>query len=1751
MSCRTAGGNNTPEKLWNFIMEKKHASGEVPKKRWEPWLRRDTRNVPIIEKTTSKGYFINDLENFDAAFFGISPKEAELMDPHQRLALELSWEALENAGLDPKALAGSDTGVFMGVDSDDYSRLIMEDLPNVEAWSGVGTAYHGIPNRISYHLDLMGPSTAVDAACASSLVAIHLAYQSIVLGESNVAICGGVNVLIAPVLTHMLQKAGALSPDGLCLSFDDDAHGYARGEGGAIVVLKRLASAIADNDNIIAVMKGSASAQDGKTNGIMAPNSKAQELVARQALKRAGDMDPSTIGYVEAHATSTKLGDPTEIGAIARVYGIGRPRDAPCMIGSLKPNVGHLEAAAGAIGFVKAALAVNKGMLAPQTLFQKHNSRIDWKESGLQVVQDSMPWPHSAGLRRAAVCCYGYGGSVSHAILEQAPRAYSESQSLNNLGTEVEPEDAMILVISSFQEKRLIGQASSLADWLDTEGRTVSLKSVASTLTQRRAAQDYRVSMVVSNHDDAIHTLRNFAKGHSGQWIINNRVFGTHVSKDAVWVFSGHGAQWPEMGKGLLKNRVFYDAIYSLENVIQAEAGFSTLSALECGDLGGSDKVQVLTYMVQYGLFELLKSKGIEPQAIIGHSVGEIAASVAAGCITPEEGAIVVSRRAKLYAQIQGRGGMALVHLPFSKVSAELEGRRDVVAAISSSPFSCVISGESVALEQYISALSERNVKAFKVKTDIAFHSPMLEELVDSLRETLAYMLSPRPATIPIYSTSNIDPRTEVLRDSEYWTHNMVAPVRLHEAVETAIDDGMRIFVEVATHPIVSHSISETFTARGLDESATFGIMKRDTPAERSILHAISQLHTFGAPVDFATQLGTSSWATSVPGTPWVQKPYWKEVETGSISVSKQHDVDKHTLLGPCTEISGTNVRVFATILDDKSKPYPLTHLLDGTEIIPAAVYCNTFHHATGASVLNGLQLRTPTSMTLDQREIQVVVQNDSAQLSSRAKPSQVSVDTAPHSWTTHSCCKWNKQDMSEFQKTYDIDTVKSRIGTRLPEGFAWDFLQKIGVSGIAYPWAVQEHYGNDEEMIVKMDMDLGSQSITWDLRSWAPFLDAATSVGSCIFYKSPKMRIVSGIDQVQFVSNSPPPKAGYLYIKNANDENGLAAHISVLSEEGELLVKLQSMRFSDVEATSDRTKGVDSLFHQLAWIPPVFSEESLSLEHILLISDDDGVSKMYADQLKVHTQSLAQVASVNEFDQTAVQDILNQKNAIVLYVPGHINTVTEVPEKSHTFTWEAVSIIKQLTALNSTPKLFIITNNVQEGASPTSLAQAPLIGFGRIAAQEYPELWGGLIDNEGTNFPLLAIKYVRDQDIIQMQDGLPRIARLRPFAKNQRYETGSTKTLLPKPEGTYVVTGGFGDLGLEILDFLVAKGARRIVVVSRRNLPPRRAWHHTTQMKPVVDKIQLLESKGASIYGIALDIGAPNASTALLTALDTLSLPPVLGVVHAAGLSEISLIKDTTSDTFARVFNSKVAGGLALHTAFPPNTVDFFLLFSSIGQLVGTSGQSPYGAANAFLDTLAVHRRQLGDNAVAFQWTAWRAMGIANLGEFLAFELASKGITDITVEEGFRAWEEVARYDTAHAVVTRTRILDADEPVPIPLVADVVQRRARTKSTSTSSSDASISVTSENERPTGVALKPYVLSQIKNCLSTVLHLGVEEIDDRAAIADLGVDSVMSVALRLEMQKQLGIKAPPSLLWKEDTVKRLVDWVCGQLEEKE
>lgn len=1806
MACRLAGGNHTPEQLWQSILAKRDASSEIPSWRWEPYLDRDSRNTEAIKTTTKRGYFLDGLEAFDPAFFGISPKEAEQMDPQQRVSLEVAWEALENAGVDPRSLAGSDTAVFMGVNSDDYSKLLLEDLPNVDAWMGIGTAYCGVPNRISYHLDLMGPSSAVDAACASSLVAIHHAHQAILSGESTVAIAGGVNALCGPGLTSVLDKAGATCPEGSCMSFDDDAHGYGRGEGAAIVVLKKLSTAIKDGDHIVALLKASTVAQDGKTNGIMAPNAKAQELVARQALRQAG-VDANTIQYVEAHATSTPLGDPTEVSAISAVYGCGGTgRTEPVAIGSVKPNVGHLEAGAGGVGFIKAILAMQKATYPPQANLKKLNSKVDWERSGTRVVREAAEWiKPAAHPRRAAICSYGYGGTVSHAIVEEPPECAVGMPAIVATG---QPEGGpLLLVLSSPQEKRLATAARALAQWLTSPaGRQEDLRAIASTLACRRAQHNARAAFVVGSHGEAAQVLTAFAeatkdKQESFASVSRGVVLGPSSNKGVVWVFSGHGAQWEKMGMELLKSSaVFGQAIEPLDRITQAESGFSAIEALRTGDfVHESDRVQAMTYVIQVGLAAVLRSQGIVPSAIVGHSVGEIAATVAAGSLTPEEGALIVTRRARLYSVVKGAGAMFMIQRPFEEVRSELGQDGPVVAAIHSSPTSCVVSGKLDAVMAYADKVKSRGAKVMRVATDIAFHArQMLSPLATPLRDTLLSAgIQPKPPRVPLYSTSNMDPRSSAPRDADYWVHNMVEPVLLTSAIRAAVADGFRLFLEVSSHPIVAQSVNEILMdCEGIedDDAAVVETMRRNQPLLMRIWKAVASLYVKGADVDFGRSLGRQ-WCPRVPGTQWEHKSIWRKVETGNSSSTAPaaagliHDVRQHVLLGLRSPLAveGSDMVLFTTVLDEKTKPFPGNHPLHGTEIVPAAVLLNTFHQATGAATLSNITLRVPVAISAP-RDLQVVVVGDSVKIATRlrhdkgqngAKDDNETQGDHAHSWVTHTTGRWSTSTTSErdSEMLVDVEATKRRINAVLPPNFSIDYLDKVGVSAMGFPWAVTEHHSNLTEMLARVDVapDVAADApLPWDASSWAPILDAATSVGSTIFLNDPKLRMPAQIDKVHFYTHADPPRTGYLYVQEATQRNGgPAVHVSVCDEAGRVLAKFESMRFSEIEGTPGISGSVESLVHRLGWVPAPLSNKAATWERAILVSDDEKLLSRYtkevARKLRIRDGDILRLDSAAALVNQVVSG--QGPDTAVVYCPGSTGSLDQVPARAQAFMDELLSVTKHVIKVapaTGNIKVFALTVGVAKAATPAALAQAPLHGLARIIASEHPDHWGALIDMEddeqeghSTEFPALAIKYVRNQDVIRIQDQLPRIARLHSLPRELLHSgtprRSRGRALLPRPEGTYLITGGLGALGLHVAGWLVEKGARRIVLVSRRRLPPRHEWAaHVSANDPfhaAVARVQELEQAGATVISVALDISAADAAEQLRNVLAQLALPPVLGVVHAAGTLEDQLVLETTPESVARVLAPKVSGGLALDAAFPAGTLDWLVLFSSCGQLFGFPGQGSYASGNAFLDALATRRRALGDCAVAFQWTSWRGLGMAASTEFISAELESRGITDITVEEGFRAWEHVGRYDVDHGVVLRSLAFDRDEAVPVGILDEIAVRRSggRARPHDQDGDDGDgLGDAADSPPPRGPQRKAWLVERVRHVIAGVLMLGgADEVDPRAAIADLGVDSVMTVALRRKLQSALKVKVPPTLTWSHPTANHLAAWFLAKLSE--
>ena len=716
LGCRFPGDVVGPEAFWQFLCEGRSGVGEVPPDRWAPFDDGSPEVAAALSGTTRWGSFLADIDAFDAEFFEISPREAAKMDPQQRLLLEVAYESLEHAGIRADSLRRTQTGVFVGACAGEYGYLATADLSQVDAWSGTGAALSIIANRVSYFLDLRGPSVTVDTACSSSLVAVHLACQSLRNGESNLAIAAGVNLLLSPVITRSFDQAAAMSPTGQCHAFDAGADGFVRGEGCGAVVLKRLTDALVDGDPVLAVVRGSAVNQDGRSNGLMAPNPAAQMAVLRAACANAG-VEPRQVDYVEANATGTLLGDPIEARALGTVLGGARPQSAPLLIGSVKPSLGHLDAAAGIAGFIKAVLAVQRGHIPANRNFQAPNPHIPFEDLGLKVVDKATDWPAAGQPRRAGVSSFGFGGTNAHVVLEQRPDPVPGTAGVAGSGGAV-----TTLVVWGKTAERVASTAGMLAQWMDGAGAEVPLAEVAHTVNHHRARHAKFATVAALDREQAVAGLRALAAGRSADGVVAPRQGERRPG--TVFVYSGQGSQWPGMGRQLLADEpVFAAAVAELEPIFVEQAGFSLQQVLAAGEpLVGIDRIQPVLMAMQLALTELWRGYGVQPDAVLGHSMGEVTAAVVAKALTPRDGLRVIATRSRLMSQLSGQGAI-----------------------------------------------------------DAASHSPLVDPVLPELRTALAD-LRPRSPRIPVVTTTGAAP----VFDADYWAANLRDPVRFSQAVAIA-----------------------------------------------------------------------------------------------------------------------------------------------------------------------------------------------------------------------------------------------------------------------------------------------------------------------------------------------------------------------------------------------------------------------------------------------------------------------------------------------------------------------------------------------------------------------------------------------------------------------------------------------------------------------------------------------------------------------------------------------------------------------------------------------------------------------------------------------------------------------------------------------------------------------------------------------------------------------------------------------------
>src|SRR5271166_3653503 len=961
MGCRFPGGVHTPAQYWRLLQDGASGIVPVPADRWDAdSYYAEDHTVPGTICSREGGFLTSwRPDEFDAEFFGISPREAAAMDPQQRLLLEVAWEALENAGITAPAIRGSQTSVFVGLTTYDYALTFAanwrpEDLdPHVP----FGNAANFAAGRLAYFLGVHGPAVVIDTACSSSLVAIHLACPSLRRRESDQALAAGVNLMLTPANSIATSRWGMLAPDGRCKTFDADANGYVRSEGCGVVVLKRLSDALRDGDRLMAVVRGSAVNQDGPSSGQTVPNGPAQQAVLRQALA-ASRLAPNDIDYVEAHGTGTALGDPIELGALEQVFG-ERDGCAPLVLGSVKTNLGHLESAAGIAGFIKTVLSVQHGYVPAHLHFERLTPHATEGASRFTIAAQGMDWPSVERVRRAGVSSFGVSGTNAHVVLEQAPTPES-------VVSQAEPV-VSTLVVSGKTPARIASMAGVLAEWMSGEGADVRLADVAHTVNYHRTRHKKFATVAACDREEAVAGLRALAAGDTARGVV-----GPHeglCGSGTVFVYSGQGAQWAGMGRQLLADEpAFAAAVDELEPMFVEQVGFSLQEVLAAGEpLVGIERIQPVLVAMQLALTALWRSYGVEPDAVIGHSMGEVTAAVVAGALTPAEGLRVIATRSRLMSRLSGQGAMALLELDAEATVALIADYPDVTLAVYASPRQSVIAGPPERVDAVIAVVEAEGRLARRIDVDVASHHPTIDPILPDLRSALAD-LAPVAPKIPLISTTGDAGGEAPKFDADYWAANLRSPVRFSQAVAAAAENHAT-FIEVSPHPLLTYAIGETLASRSSTERCIVSSAMKRREDETLSFH--TQLATIG--VTAANADGGR--LADVPAAPWQHSKFW--VENRSFG---QQMPDVHPLLGVHVEMPSGRDHVWQADIGTEMLPWLAGHTVNGQAVMPVANYvemalaagCEALGLPVEAIQVNGLEVEQ--TLALD-RQTRVTTQ--------------------------------------------------------------------------------------------------------------------------------------------------------------------------------------------------------------------------------------------------------------------------------------------------------------------------------------------------------------------------------------------------------------------------------------------------------------------------------------------------------------------------------------------------------------------------------------------------------------------------------------------------------------------------------------------------------------------------------------------------------------------------------------------------------
>ncbi len=1754
MGCRFPGGVKNPQTFWHCLRDGVDAMQEIPGDRWDLETYYNADADAAGKMYTRHGAFVDDVDKFDADFFSISPREAAFIDPQQRLFLEVCWEALEQSGERPDQLAGSRTGVFVGVMYADYSRL---QGTVIDAYSSTGNSMSVVSGRVSYLLGLQGPSVTLDTACSSSLVAVHLACQSLRSGECNLALAGGVSLMLIPDNNITLCRTRALSPTGRCKTFDADADGFARGEGCGTIALKRLSDAIADGNPILAVIRGSAVNQDGRSNGLTAPNGPAQQAVLREALANAG-VKPHQVSYVEAHGTGTPLGDPIEVSSLAAVLGEGRSPNHPLALGSVKTNIGHLESAAGVAGLIKVVLAMQHQQIPPHLHFQKLNPYISWGNLPISIPTELTPWNSGTERRIAGVSSFGFSGTNAHVILEEAPLLPTEPAL-------VSVKD-YLLPLSAKNPAALLDMAQAYRAFLP--GKT-NLLDIAYTTSLRRPHHKHRIALVGQSIEQLTAALDAFVEGESHPNLVPSNPHSDDLS-GLVFVFSGQGAQWIGMGRQLLAQEpVFRETIQECDRILKSLTHWSLLQELAAPEnisrLQDTEVAQPAILAIQVALTALWRSWGIEPAAVVGHSLGEITAAYVAGVFTLETALRIVVQRASLMQQATGKGKMAAIGMPWQELKPWLEEFPGLAIAAINSPTSTVVAGDATALESLCQILQAQEIFCRLLRVNYAFHCPQMQPYSEELVNLLAG-LQPQVAQLPLFSTVTGTSSQGRDWDAAYWGRNMRSPVQFSQAIENLVYEGYTYFVEVSPHPVLSQNIQECLQHKG-KAGIVLASMHRERQERYFLLSELGRLYTLGYQPRWQAFYPENRRCVLLPTYPWQHQRYWLE---GSNSLPPRK-TSQQPLLGEALPSLAhlPEMRIWQTQLDLRSLPYLNDHRVQGVMVLPGSAYVEMVLAAAaeifgaGKHTLEVLHFQQGLFIPeAETQTLQICLQPgntpDTLNFDCYSRPG-INPQTK---WRHHASGTVRRGD-GEITPT--IPATVAEIQARCQEVISGtQHYQQMAEQGLLYGASfqgVEQIWRREGEALGRIHLPASLHAEIAHYQIHPVILDACFQVialatplanpdaeaeGAYLPVRLDKLRLYQQPDTTGLWV--------HLQLKPVVETDAFAAELVLFNDQGQRILDAECLRIQKLDSQSENNSS--DWFYEISWerllepkdTAPRRSEQNQG--YWLILADRQGIGENLSQQLQQQGENCILVFAGETYQKQDSQHYQIQPNCLddfkqlLQTVSGeclgvvHLWSLDITPAELTTLASLAgdnmgdrplsdrnlgcISTLHLVQALaetgwQNTPRLWLVTRGVQPVDSSPSIAQSPLWGLGRVIAQEHPDWRCSMVDLAPVPKPseiasLLQLLQADDvENQIALRGDVSYVARLK------RYLPSDSELPNFHPEATYLIAGGLRGLGLQVATWMVERGARYLALMARSQPTP-----------AALEVLQTLETAGAKIKVLQADISQAEEVARAIAQLDQ-DMPLLRGVIHSAAVLDDGILLQLTPERLHKVMQPKIEGAWNLHTHTLNKPLDFFVLFSSAASLLGSAGQGNYAAANAFLDGLAHYRQSQNLPALSINWGAWAEVGLAAAQTNRGDRMASLGFGSIPPQQGLEILGHLLTDKTAQLGVIPinwAKVLRANPAVikmPLfQLLTEVFSNSGEIeteKSTNFLSRQALLATPSDERQ---LLLETYFHEQV----ARVLRMPASKLDRHQPLNSQGLDSLVAVELKNKLKNDLGVDLP-------------------------